>query len=1143
MSVDAESEHNRRAALEALRFHKAGGSMPNPSSSSSATNPSHYPQQPAQSRDATRGPVVPSRYFANVNFPPAGSNEILVPDSSPLGPSHPNYSPPQNRQRANGLQLPPSSPMPVPSWQQSRPSNHPAPYFRDDALSAPSGFTNGQSYRPHAHRPLSSVDGLSDDSRPRKRINRGPQSSDAIDLTLSSPEVSRPSQRRRVVSSSDDSELPSNTPSNSLRRIGGPPDSSTDDEEKRAYTKFRLSNPQYPPDMIDAAWKEARHNEEAAIRLLQNPSWKPKALEPTSPTKTIRSESSTTGRVKEVEEAHKAQRAAVKEKSKKSSIYANRLALDTKNQRPVTPPPKPQPKVETPIEIDSPVSPVVAIRRKRIKRVVDSESEVEGSGGDDSRPSSPALIEPTEYEARALEFFNTSGLEELQELTGVAEEQAAKIIAARPFKQPEDINAKLNQTKKKAGSTGISFRIFEDTVNIMEGYAEVDRILEKCENIGARLRTAIATWTAPGSDKGKEATLPEGSIALSDDVQEDGALTLRSRASFNADKKNKFLGQPSLLADSVTLKEYQLLGVNWLNLLHSRKLSCILADEMGLGKTVQVISFFALLKERGIHGPHLIVVPSSTLENWCREFSKFAPSISVQTYYASKEERPMLRQTLLDTSRTKVKDGWEVLITTYALAQGDERDRKFFKKIPWETCVFDEGHMLKNFESERYRCLLKYQAEWRLLLTGTPLQNNLQELVSLMNFILPEQFAKNMESLRTVFKSKGDAKVTMLAKERVSRAKKMMTPFVLRRRKDQVLGDLPKKFERIEWCEMTALQKKLYNDALRRSRKTVMDLTEEQPDSGETKPGKKAQKKGKANGRKEKQYVENSANVLMDLRKAASHPMLFRSLFTDDTVSSIAKVLLRELDFKSRGAIFQYVREDLEVMTDSELQVYMASYKSTQKFLQDPECYFRAGKVKTLLKLLKGYMAEGRRVLIFSQFTQVLDILQAILKYRKIKYLLLTGSTAVDVRQSLVDEFNEDDSITVFLLSTKAGGMGINLTSASVVVMFDQDFNPHNDRQAQDRAYRIGQKRDVDVVKLITRGTVEEDMLKLSQMKLDLDEAVAGDGDEQDTKVESEMKKSLMKTLRQKFEDEGESNVDGSGPEDSGSPLTDMEVD
>lgn len=615
--------------------------MPNPSSSSSATSPPHYPQQPTQSRDATRGPVVPSRYFANVNFPPPGSNEILVPDSSPLGPSNPNYSPPRHRPKDSGSQLPPSSPVPITPWQQSRPPNNPAPYFRDDALSAPSGFTNGQSYRPHAHRPLSSVDGLSDDSRPRKRINRGPQSPDPIDLTFSSPEVSRPAQRRRVVSSSDDSELPSNAPSNSLRRIGNPPDSSTDDEEKRAYTKFRVSNPQYPPDMIDAAWKEARRNEEAALRLLQNPNWKPKAPELVSPTKAIHPGSSTTGRVKEVEEEHKAQKAAVREKSKKSSIYANRLALDVKNQRPVTPPPRPQQKVNTPIELDSPVSPVVAIRRKRIKRVVDSESEAEDRD-DISRQSSLVPVEPTEYETRALRFFNTSKFEELQELTGkypdfpdidqlqeltwllgVTKEQATKIIAARPFEQPEDINTKL---RKKAGFSGISPRIFEDTVEIMEGYADVDRILEKCENIGVRLRAAIADWTAPKFDKGKRVASREGSIALTDDVQEDGALSLRSRTPFNTDSKNQFLGQPSLLADSVMLKEYQLLGVNWLNLLHSKKLSCILADEMGtrhpvtcyaihlqgrlgLGKTVQVICFFAMLKERGIRGPHLIVVP------------------------------------------------------------------------------------------------------------------------------------------------------------------------------------------------------------------------------------------------------------------------------------------------------------------------------------------------------------------------------------------------------------------------------------------------------------------------------------------------------------------------------------------------------
>jgi len=391
-----------------------------------------------------------------------------------------------------------------------------------------------------------------------------------------------------------------------------------------------------------------------------------------------------------------------------------------------------------------------------------------------------------------------------------------------------------------------------------------------------------------------------------------------------------------------------------------------------------------------------------------------------------------------------------------------------------------------------------------------------------MNFILPDLLEDSLGSLRAVFKAKGDSKVTLLAQERVSRAKKMMTPFVLRRRKDQVLKELPKKIERIEWCEMTALQRKIYNDALNRSRKTIFDLeseastpgTETPPVNGRAKPSKKP----KASRTKDKLYLENSSNVLMDLRKAASHPMLFRTRYTDKTLDAVTKVLLKEADFKKRGAVAQYVKEDMEVMTDAELQVFFGSYLSTQKFLQDENCYLQAGKVQALLRLLKEYQAEGRRMLIFSQFTQILDILQAIFKMQKVKYLLLTGATAVDIRQSLVDEFNEDDSIPCFLLSTKAGGMGINLTAASVVILFDQDFNPHNDKQAQDRAYRIGQKRDVDVVKLITRNSIEEDMLRLGQTKLALDEAVAGDGGEQASEdIERKMKTSLMSTLRKQL--------------------------
>jgi len=218
----------------------------------------------------------------------------------------------------------------------------------------------------------------------------------------------------------------------------------------------------------------------------------------------------------------------------------------------------------------------------------------------------------------------------------------------------------------------------------------------------------------------------------------------------------------------------------------------------------------------------------------------------------------------------------------------------------------------------------------------------------------------------------------------------------------------------------------------------------------------------------------------------------------------------------------------------------LTQHQSTCRFLLDEKCFIDAGKIEVLLKLLDGYQEEGRKVLIFSQFTQILDILQAVFKHKDINFSLLTGSTPVDARQSLVDEFTEDDSIPVFLLSTKAGGedflsspcqlwliavgMGINLTAASVVIIFDQDFNPHNDRQAQDRAYRIGQKRDVEVIKLISKGTIEEDMLRLGQTKLALDEAVVGDGEDKEEGKESAreraMKTSLMKVLRQQFEKE-----------------------
>ncbi|KAG6845934.1 hypothetical protein H0H87_000740 [Tephrocybe sp. NHM501043] len=1087
MYHSAETLSNKKTALEQLRLSRQQLSA----SQKTASTPSSIPggstsvySPPAQSRDAT----VPSKFFPTT---PSSNGTILVPSSSPLAAdgSYSSYQP-YNQSYGYDVAAGPST-----SYSNTWSQRHP---MVSDPLTAPSGFiSTGSHVNASSRRPWGSdgdqAGGVQEDGPPRKRLNMGPiHDARRVVTSPPSPEIQRPGQRRRMTnrsvnSTSSDDSLPDVTkilagpskPRIKRGRSPSPDTSSTPDPVSDSkFIRFRLTMPMESPHRVQAAWRATGGDVKKATELLSDPGWAPPPS-PTMTTMTKTSREETIGRVKEIDEATKAQREAVKQKGKKSLIYANRPILELK-----------PPSISTPQQVNrvidltaptptSPETPVVAPRRKRIQKMVvdsDSDQDFEESDVDDRQAQ---RNDPTK-DMRALEYFNTAGGEALQELLGCTPEQAQAIIQLRPFESVDDLNHKLGQGKKKAGPSGISPRMFEECQNIFQEYSVVDDILKDCEDIGTQLRAAIASWSTPPTI-GKDKTKQDRSQTPSD--QSDGALSLVSLEPLKSRKSRDYLvAQPSLVSKNVQLKEYQLLGVNWLNLLYQRKLSCILADEMGmysLGKTIQVISFFAHLKEKGNKGPHLVVVPSSTLENWCREFARFAPTISVQTYYAGKEERVELRQTLVDTQRCKSAsdDGWEVLITTYNLAQGDDRDRKFFRRIDWDSCVYDEGHVLKNFQSQRYQTLLKFGSNWRLLLTGTPLQNNLQELVSLMNFILPNHFAGSIDSLRTIFKVKGDSKITLLAQERVSRAKKMMTPFVLRRRKDQVLKDLPNKTERIEWCVMTDLQQSIYQDALQRSRKTVLEapIIEDSSENSSARVHKPSKKTGRLNGRtKEKVYLENSSNVLMDLRKAASHPMLFRTLFTDTVLSGITKQLLKEPDFKRRGALYDLVKEDMSVMTDAELQIFCATYK-------------------------------------------------AIFKNNSINYSILTGSTPVDVRQTLVDEFTEDPSIPVFLLSTKAGGMGINLTAASVVIMFDQDFNPHNDRQAQDRAYRIGQKRDVDVVKLISKGTIEEDMLKLGETKLALDEAVAGDTEEKGESVpEREMKTSLMSVLRKQFEKQQE---------------------
>ncbi|GAK63171.1 SNF2 family DNA-dependent ATPase [Moesziomyces antarcticus] len=733
--------------------------------------------------------------------------------------------------------------------------------------------------------------------------------------------------------------------------------------------------------------------------------------------------------------------------------------------------------------------------KKRMEETIELSSDDDNSDGHDR----------AEKEDRAaVKWFNTADANALMDTTNCNAQQADTIIALRPFAHADDVEDKLGSKAAK----GVTPRLFHQCKDLMAGYYEVDEVLAKCEKIGRELTDAMASWLPDASQPASAAGSREGTPA--------STLNLASIKKGVADKL--YLDeQPRLLADGVRLKDYQLVGVNWLNLLYRKKTSCILADEMGLGKTAQVIAFFAHLKHLGIRGPHLVVAPSSVLENWDREFRFFAPSISVRKYYGSMKDRVELREELAADSEL------EVILTTYDMAAGGPQDHNFLRKFGrrgcgrseckpgcdeqdcraggFEVCVFDEGHMLKNRKSQKYEKLLRLKTNWRLLLTGTPLQNNLQELVSLLNFIMPAYFSDAEEALAAIFKVKPGAQQNQLSKQRVDRAKKMMHPFVLRRLKDRVLTELTTKTVRVEYCDMTPSQRRVYAQAVARTKRVAAAQASE-PAATRSKTATKAA------GSKE------SGHVLMELRKAANHPLLTRRLFDEAKIDAMARDLMKEPDYADYA--FEHIKEDLRINTDAQLSFSAQTYPATRKHVLPAPEWMDSGKIQALQRLIPEIQAQGDRILIFSQFTMVLDILCVCLEHMGIKYVGFTGSTQVEDRQVLVDQFTNDPSITVFLLSTKAGGLGINLIAANWVILFDQDFNPHNDKQAADRSYRMGQTKPVTVVKLLSRGTIDEDIHALGERKLELADRVSGEDDtESDEAEQKKVAQTLLARLRE----------------------------
>lgn len=496
----------------------------------------------------------------------------------------------------------------------------------------------------------------------------------------------------------------------------------------------------------------------------------------------------------------------------------------------------------------------------------EEEEEAEESGSDvsDHDVKDPlALVEEVKKNHQTVRFYNRATAQEIQDISGCTEEQAQKIIDLRPFGTIDDLRETLHQEK------GLSTRFIQNYVDMVDGYSIVDQIIGEIEELGASLKDIIDVWK--GNSMNNEDNNDDAGVHLAT-ISADAKEQQQSTELYKDAMEGFLTEQPALINKDMKLKDYQLLGVNWLLLLYRKRISGILADEMGLGKTAQVISFLSRIYELGDPGPHLIIVPTSTLENWMREFERFCPELKVYSYYGSQDERFVLRDEWQNDF-----DG-QVIVSTYNVATGNNEDRKFLRKMKPRSVILDEGHMVRNCTSKRYQQLMTIQAPFRLLLTGTPLQNNLQELVSLLTFILPDMLLEYEEEVSKIFKiktaSSKDSTAQMLSQQRIARAKKMMTPFVLRRRKTDVLKDLPQKFQVVERCKMTETQQELYDTILRTSRQSYRQAID--------------------SNNKKKGALDQFKNMVMHLRKAANHPMLFRNIYDDAKLKSMAKDIMKE---------------------------------------------------------------------------------------------------------------------------------------------------------------------------------------------------------------------------------------------------------
>eukprot|EP00178_Gracilaria_changii_P004577 TRINITY_DN173_c0_g2_i1.p1 TRINITY_DN173_c0_g2~~TRINITY_DN173_c0_g2_i1.p1 ORF type:complete len:1693 (+),score=237.75 TRINITY_DN173_c0_g2_i1:4853-9931(+) len=506
--------------------------------------------------------------------------------------------------------------------------------------------------------------------------------------------------------------------------------------------------------------------------------------------------------------------------------------------------------------------------------------------------------------------------------------------------------------------------------------------------------------------------------------------------------------QPSIMVHG-TLKAYQIEGLKWMVSLYNNNLNGILADEMGLGKTIQTISLVTYLVEKKKNpGPFLIIVPLSTMGNWVRELDLWAPSLTKIMYRGDKSTRKNIQQTQMASG------DYNIVLTTYEFTV---KDQNVLSPIYWQYIIIDEGHRMKNANCKLAMTLgVKYKSRNRLLLTGTPLQNNLTELWALLNFLLPTIFASS-DTFETWFKKPfettalGDSaeleeEETLLV---INRLHQVLRPFLLRRLKTDVESQLPQKVEHVLHCAMSSWQKVIYRQVMNRIGLAT----------------------GRSNG------VRAFNNLLMQCKKVCNHPYLF---YDFEAIANLPR------DYLIRAS----------------------------------------GKFHLLHHMLPKLRLHGHRTLIFSQMTAALDYLEYFLAAIDVRYLRLDGTTKADDRQNLLNKFNAKDSpYFCFLLSTRAGGLGLNLQTADTVIIFDSDWNPMMDLQAQDRAHRIGQTKVVRVFRLICPSTIEEKILEQANRKLQIDAQIIQAGQFNNKSTEMDRHQMLKDILRQRNDEDSTGSV------------------